>query len=72
MRLKVSHLRGFESGVETPEMWCGQEYIAKIYVFSFALILFEIVTDLPGLGRTGASEGLGKLPVNASERFEIS
>jgi hypothetical protein len=49
----------------------GSERTAKVDVFSFALILFEIVIGLPSLGRTGTSEELGKLPVNAYERVEI-
>jgi hypothetical protein len=51
-------------------MRAGEERTAKIDVFSFALILFEIVVGLPALGRTNASEELGKLPVNACERVE--
>jgi hypothetical protein len=44
---------------------------AKNDVFSFTLILFEIVIGLPALGRTSTSEELGKVPVNAHERAEI-
>jgi serine/threonine-protein kinase len=54
------------------EMLSGEERAAKIGVFAFALILFEIVVGLPAVGRTIASEELGKLPVNACERVEIT
>jgi hypothetical protein len=56
---------------EAPEIQCSEEGIAKIDVFAFALILFEIVVNLPVLGKTDASEGLGKMPVNMCERIEI-
>jgi hypothetical protein len=52
-------------------MLSGGERTAKIDVFSFALILFEILVGLPAIGRTSASEELGKLPVNACERVAI-
>jgi hypothetical protein len=52
-------------------MLSGEERTAKIDVFSFALILFEIVVGLPALGRTSPPEEPGKLPVSAWERVEI-
>jgi serine/threonine protein kinase len=60
--------RGVGSEFETHEMLSGEECPAKIDVFSFALILFEIVVGLPALGRRNSSEELKKLPVNACER----
>jgi hypothetical protein len=50
-------------------MRSGEERTAKIDVFSFALILFEIVVGLPVLGKTSSSEELGKLPVSGHERL---
>jgi hypothetical protein len=52
-------------------MLSGEECTAKIDIFSFALILFEIVVGLSALGRTSTSEGPEKLPVNACECVEI-
>jgi hypothetical protein len=52
-------------------MLSGEEHTAKVDVFWFALILFEIVIGFPALGRTGASEELKKLLINACERVEI-
>jgi hypothetical protein len=52
-------------------MMTGEERTAKTDVFSFALILFEIVVGLPALGRTSTPEEPGKLPVSARERLEI-
>jgi serine/threonine protein kinase len=60
-----------ESEFAATEMRSGQERTAKIDVFSFALILFEIVVGLPALGRTSTSEKLGKLSMNACERVDI-
>jgi hypothetical protein len=42
-----------------------------IDVFSFILILFEIVIGLSTLGQTNTSEGLGRLTPNPCERPEI-
>jgi hypothetical protein len=50
-----------------PELQSSEERTLKIDVFSFALILFEIVVDLPALGRTRPSEHLETLSVNACE-----
>jgi serine/threonine protein kinase len=60
-------------GLEFPalEMRPGEECSAKIDVFSFTLILLEIVACLPALGKVNRSEELRKLPVNACERVEI-
>jgi hypothetical protein len=52
-------------------MLSGEECTAKLNVFSFSLILFEIVVSFPVLGRTGASEELEKLLINGCERVEI-
>jgi hypothetical protein len=52
-------------------MLSSEERTAKVDVFSFALVLFEIVAGLPALGKTSVSEELAKLPVNACERVEI-
>jgi serine/threonine protein kinase len=72
IRVKVRRLReGVASEFEAPEMRSGEERTAKIDVFSFALILFEIVVGLPALEKTNTSEGLEKLPVNACEHVEI-
>jgi serine/threonine protein kinase len=71
LRESAATARGVASEFEAPEMRSGEECTAKIDVFSFALILFEIVVGFPALRRTGASEGLGKLPVNACESVEI-
>jgi serine/threonine protein kinase len=70
-RESAATARGVVSGFAAPEMLPGEERTAKIDVFSFALILFEIVVGLPALGRTSPSEELGKLPVNACECVEI-
>jgi serine/threonine protein kinase len=56
------------SEFEAPEMRSGKERTAKIDVFSFSLILFEIVAGFPALGRTRASKECGKLPANACEK----
>jgi serine/threonine protein kinase len=71
LRKSAATARGVGSEFEVPEMLSGEERTAKIDVFSFALILFEIVVGLPALGETSTSEQLGKLPVNARERAEI-
>jgi hypothetical protein len=63
---------GVSSEFDAPEVRSGEECTAKIDVFSFALILFEIMVSLPALGRTSTSKGLGKLPMNACPRVEIS
>jgi hypothetical protein len=52
-------------------MQCGEESTPKIDVFSFTLILFEIVADLPAFRSTSTSEELGKLPVDTCERIAI-
>jgi hypothetical protein len=52
-------------------MLSGEERTAKVDIFSFALILFEIVVSSPALGRTGASEELETLLINACERVQI-
>jgi hypothetical protein len=65
LRESAATARGVASEFVAPEMWSGEERTAKIDVFSFALILFEIVVILPALGSTSPSEGLGKMPVNA-------
>jgi hypothetical protein len=44
--------RGVASELAAREMLSSEERTAKIGVFSFALILFEIMVDLPALGRT--------------------
>jgi serine/threonine protein kinase len=62
---------GIASEFAAPEPRSSEESTAKIDVLSFALILFEIVIRLPVVGRTSASEELGKLPMNTCERFEI-
>jgi serine/threonine protein kinase len=59
--------RGAASECAAAEMLSGEERTAKIDIFSFALILFEIVVCLPVIGRTHASEDLEELPVNACE-----
>jgi hypothetical protein len=41
-----------ESEVEAPEMWFAQEHTAKIDVFFFLLIHFEIMPGLLTLGKT--------------------
>jgi serine/threonine protein kinase len=63
--------RGVASEFATPEIRSSEKCTAKINAFSFALILFEIVVDLPVLRRTSASEGLEKHPLNACQRVEI-
>jgi serine/threonine protein kinase len=63
--------RGVASEFAALEMMYSEERTAKIDVFSFALILFEIVVGLPALGRTSTPEEPGKLPVNVCERVEI-
>jgi serine/threonine protein kinase len=70
-RESAATARGVGSEFEVPEMLSGEERTAKVDVFSFALILFEILVGLPTLRRTCASEGLGRLPVNACECVEI-
>jgi serine/threonine protein kinase len=62
---------GVGSEFAAPEMMSSEERTAKIDVFSFALILFEIVVGLPAFGRTGSPEDPGKLPVSVCERVEI-
>jgi serine/threonine protein kinase len=71
-RESAAAARGVASEFEPPEIRSGEERTAKIDVFSFALILFEIVVGLPALGKTSTSEGLGKLPVNVCRRVEIT
>jgi hypothetical protein len=51
-------------------MRSGDDRIAKIDVFSFALILFEIVVGLPTLGGIDTSEELGKHPLSACQCIE--
>jgi serine/threonine-protein kinase len=70
-RESAATARGVASEFAAPEMRSGEKRTAKIDAFTFALILFEIVVGLPALGRTSASEELGKLPVNACERVAI-
>jgi serine/threonine-protein kinase len=70
-RESAATARGVGSGFAAPEMLPGEELTAKIDVFSFVLILFEIVIGLPALGQTNASEGLEKLPANLCECPEI-
>jgi serine/threonine protein kinase len=67
----VATAREVASMFAAPEMRSGEERTAKIDVFSFALIMFEIVVGVPALGMTSPSEELGKMPVNACERVEI-
>jgi hypothetical protein len=69
--LKMSKLRGAASEFAAPEMLPDGERTAKIDVFSFILILFEIVIGLQGIGKTSTSEEREKLPVNAHEHVEI-
>jgi serine/threonine protein kinase len=71
LRESAATARGAASEFAAPEMLSDEERTAKTDVFSFALILFEIVVGLPALGRTSPPEELGKLPVNACERVEI-
>jgi serine/threonine protein kinase len=63
--------RGVGSECEGSEMLSGEERTVKIDIFSFALILFEILVGFPALGKTSTSEELGRLPVNACEPVEI-
>jgi serine/threonine protein kinase len=70
-RQSAATARGVGSEFAAPEMRSGEKHTAKIDVFSFALILFEIVVGFPALERTSTSEELGKRPVNACERVEI-
>jgi serine/threonine protein kinase len=70
-RESAATARGVASEFAAPEMRSGEKRTAKIDVFSFALILFEIVVGWPSVERTSASEELGKLPANACERVEI-
>jgi serine/threonine protein kinase len=70
-RESAAIVRGVAPEFAAPEVQYGQECTPKIDVFSFALILFEVVVGVPALGRTSTSEELGKLPVNACERVEI-
>jgi serine/threonine protein kinase len=63
--------RGFESEFETREIRSSEERTAKIDVFSFRLIMFEIVVGLPALGQISRLEELGKLSTKAYERVEI-
>jgi serine/threonine protein kinase len=71
LRKSAATARRVPSEFEAPEMLSGEERTPKIDVFSFALILFEIVVGLPAIGRTSTSEESGKLPANACERVEI-
>jgi serine/threonine protein kinase len=70
-RESAAIVRGVGPEFAAPEVRSGEECTAKIDLFSFALILFEIVVGLPALGKTSTSEELEKLPVKASERVEI-
>jgi hypothetical protein len=71
IRVKARRLRA-ELSQSLRSLRCGPlKSTAKVDVFSFALILFEIVLGLPALGRRNTSEGLEKLPVNACERIDI-
>jgi serine/threonine protein kinase len=63
--------RGVGSEFEARQVRSGEERTAKIDIFSFVLILLEIVVGLRGLGKTSISEELGKLSTNAYERVEI-
>jgi serine/threonine protein kinase len=72
LRGSAATARGVGSEFETPEMPSGEERTAKIDVFSFALILFEIVVCFPALGKTSPSEEIGKLSMNACEPVQIS
>jgi serine/threonine protein kinase len=71
LRESAATARGVGPEFAAPEMLSGEERTAKIDVFSFALILFEIVVGLPVFGGTSTPEEPGKLPVNACERVEI-
>jgi serine/threonine protein kinase len=71
LRESAATARGIASEFAAPKMQSGEERTARIDVFSFALILFEIVVGFPALGRTNASEEPEKLPVNVYERVEI-
>jgi serine/threonine protein kinase len=67
---RVAIARGVFSVFEAPEMQFGDEGIAKIDLFSFILIPFEIVADLLLLGRITTSERVGKHQLNACRRVE--
>jgi hypothetical protein len=71
LRENAATARRVGSEPEASEMRPDEKHIAKIGIFSFALILFEIVVDLSALGRTKTSEEFGKLLVNACEKVEI-
>jgi serine/threonine protein kinase len=70
-RESVAIARRVASEFTASELRFGEDRTASIDIVSFALILFEIVVGLPAVGRTSASEELGKLPMNAYERVKI-
>jgi serine/threonine protein kinase len=70
-RESAATARGVASEFAAPEMLSGEKPTAKMDVFSFALILFEVLIGWPALGGTNPSEELTKLPVNAYEWIVI-
>jgi serine/threonine protein kinase len=71
LRESTATARGVVSEFAAPEMRSGEERTAKIDVFSFVLILFEIVVGLSFFGGINTSEEIGKLSVNVCERVDI-
>jgi hypothetical protein len=53
-RESAATAHGIESEFEAPEMPSAGKHTAKVDVFWFALILFEIVVGLPALESTNA------------------
>jgi serine/threonine protein kinase len=57
-RESAATVRGVASEFDAPELRSSEKRTAAIDIFSFALILCEIMVGLPALGRTNISEGL--------------
>jgi hypothetical protein len=66
-RVTMPRLCGVGSEFAVFEMQSSEERTPKIDIFSFVLILFEIIVDLPVFRWTSPSEKFRKLPVSVDE-----
>jgi hypothetical protein len=66
-RVTVPRLCGVVSEFAVFEMRSSEKRIPKIDIFSFVLILFEIIVDLPVFRWTNPSEKFRKLPASVDE-----